>query len=115
MSEETLVLCCIRSLRQEFVFPVEVIKKNVQGADGREKKTADKASVCEFSRLRLKQEFTDEGEFFCKQRVIKENRKSPCQISGRYSCTFVAGQNSFLKQEEKMRIQRLLQRSEILF
>lgn len=50
----------IRSLRQEFVFPVEVIKKNVQGADGREKKTADKASVCEFSRLRLKQEFTDE-------------------------------------------------------
>ena len=28
----------IRSLRQEFVFPVEVIKKNVQGADGREKK-----------------------------------------------------------------------------
>ena len=53
----------IRSLRQEFVFPVEVIKKNVQGADGREKKTADKASVCEFSRLRLKQEFTDEEIF----------------------------------------------------
>ena len=62
----------IRSLRQEFVFPVEVIKKNVQGADGREKKTADKASVCEFSRLRLKQEFTDEGDFSVNSGLLKK-------------------------------------------
>ena len=104
----------IRSLRQEFVFPVEVIKKNVQGADGREKKTADKASVCEFSRLRLKQEFTDEGDFSVNSGLLKktENLRAryPEDIAVRLWRT-----EQLLKQEEKMRIQRLLQRSEILF
>ena len=39
------------------------------------KKSADKASVCEFSRLRLKQEFTDEGDFSVNSGLLKENRK----------------------------------------
>ena len=41
-------------------------------ADGREKKTADQASVCEFSRLRLKQEFTDEGDFSVNSGLLKK-------------------------------------------
>lgn len=108
-----MVLCasvpCARNL-----FSCRSNKENVQGADGREKKTADKASVCEFSRLRLKQEFTDEGDFSVNSGLLKktENLRAryPEDIAVRLWRT-----EQLLKQEEKMRIQRLLQRSEILF
>ena len=52
----------IKTLRQEFILPIEVVKKESQGTDGREKKNADKAFVYEYRNLLLRQEFAPEAD-----------------------------------------------------
>ena len=62
----------IKTLRQEFVLPIEVVKKSTQGSEGREKKSADKASVYEYSKLLLHQEFTLEADQQLNRTLMKK-------------------------------------------
>lgn len=62
----------IKTLRQEFVLPIEIVKKSTQGSEGREKKNADKASVYEYSKLLLHQEFTLEADQQLNRTLMKK-------------------------------------------
>ena len=62
-----------------FFLPIEVVKKSTQGSEGREKKSADKASVYEYSKLLLHQEFTLEADQQLNRTLMKktENLRVP--------------------------------------
>ncbi len=62
----------IKTLRQEFVLPIEVVKKNTQGAENREKKNVDDRSAYEYIDLLLSQEFAGEADLEVNSTLIKK-------------------------------------------
>ena len=70
-----------KTLRKEFVLPIEVVKKSTQGSEGREKKSADKASVYEYSKLLLHQEFTLEADQQLNRTLMKKTENLRVRLS----------------------------------
>ena len=91
----------IKTLRQEFVLPIEVVKKKKHPRAQKEekKKSADKASVYEYSKLLL-QEFTLEADQQLNRTLMKKTENLRVRLPEDIECAF-GGTDQLLKNGRK--------------